>query len=676
MSPFKDVGREFQFNFGHLKRLIPIIAIFFIPVLYAGIFLWAFWNPYGNLNRLPVAVVNQDQGATYDGKQIQAGQQLVNQLRKNNEFKWSFVSSNEAKTGLTDNRYDMVITIPKDFSDKAAHAATTLGAPQPKLVSVTNDRHNYIAGIIGRNAMISLQEQTAQQLAKTDTTQLVTGIQQLETGLHKAANGATQVASGAAKLTNQNHALVQGAAQLASGSNALLVHLQQAQSGATAVENGAAALNRGNQQLSRGLGQLSGAGKQLQASSSQLQTGAAKLKAGLLAGQTGTQQTASGANQLAEGLQAYLKAHPALAQDPQFQALVQASQKLATGSAQLAAGSGQLVQGASQLMSGESALQSGLVKFNQQLQTAQQGAAQMAKQTPQLVAGAQQLTTGLGQLQAGASSLQTGAGALSSGVHQYANGATQIASGASNLADQLQKNAKNMPSIHQKQVVSAISDPVGVNQQQAGNITNYGNGFMPYFLSLGLFVGALLMSIVIPFRDPSEKPSSGFAWFLSKALLVGLVGVVQSLLADAILLYGLGVHVNSIVPFVLFSMLTSVTFVSIIQFFVTTMANPGRFLAVIVMILQLTTSSGTYPVVLSPAFFQNISPYLPMTYTVAGFRYLGGGGKLAFFQSDIWHLFAYWVAFLALTLVYFLVRYHKQFKNDHPQTSTSAVAEA
>lgn len=667
MNPFRFVGKEFSYNYGSLKRLIPIIAIFFIPILYAGIFLWAFWDPYGHLNRLPVAVVNEDSGATFNGQRIQAGQQLESQLRKNDDFQWSFVSATKAQDGLEDNQYFMVITIPKDFSSDAAKAATTVGAPQPKLESVTNDRHNYIAGIIGKNAMEKLQAQTAQQLTKTYTTNLVTGISQLETGFEKASGGATKLASGANSLSTSSPQLVSGAKRLATGAGALVGGIADAESGATQVATGTQSVYAGNQQLSTGLGQLAQSSGQLSAGAASVNQGAKQLESGLASESAGLKQTASGAEGLAQGLSQYLAAHPELATDPSFQTLVKASQQVAAGTSQVSSGSDALVNGATKLASGANALDQGLGTFTPKLQQAASGAAELVKQEPALVQGSGQVATGLSQLATGASQLQTGAGSLLSGVNQYASGSKQVATGASQLANQLSSASAQMPVVHSQQVVAATSNPVGLNQAQAGDIKNYGTGFAPYFLSLGLFVGVLLMSIIISFRDPAEKPSSGFAWFLSKTLLVWSVAVAQALIADTIVLTALGLHVGNVTHFILFSLLTSLTFVSIIQLFVTTLANPGRFLAVIVLILQLTSSSGTYPVVLSPSFFQHISRFLPMTYTVDGFRYLVGGGKVSFMHSDIWHLFVYWGVFVALTLAYFLIRGHFLLKDSKPQ---------
>src|SRR5699024_12766409 len=128
------------------------------------------------------------------------------------------------------------------------------------------------------------------------------------------------------------------------------------------------------------------------------------------------------------------------------------------------------------------------------------------------------------------------------------------------------------------------------------------------FLSLGLFVGALLLSIVYPLRETSSIPSSGFEWFLRKFGVLAIVGVLQALIACAILMLGLGIEVQSVPKFLLFAIITSLTFITLIQFFVTVLDDPGRFIAIIILILQLPTRLATCPLDLIPNVLPPIKP--------------------------------------------------------------------
>lgn len=124
----KMVKQEFVNILKNKVLLISVIAITFIPILYAGFFSKSVWDPYGRAKDLPVAVVNEDKPVEMMGQDINVGEQVVDQLKKNHDLKWEFVSAEEAKKGMEDLYYYMIVTIPKDFSKDA----TTLLDKDPK----------------------------------------------------------------------------------------------------------------------------------------------------------------------------------------------------------------------------------------------------------------------------------------------------------------------------------------------------------------------------------------------------------------------------------------------------------------------------------------------------------------------------------------------------------------
>ena len=124
--------------------LLVVIAIIAIPFIYAGLFLKSMWDPYGSVDNLPVAVVNEDQTVMYEGKTLQVGENMVDELKDNDSLAFNFVDSETAETGLKNGTFYMVITIPEDFSANAA----TLMDDKPKKMELkyaTNPGTNYIA---------------------------------------------------------------------------------------------------------------------------------------------------------------------------------------------------------------------------------------------------------------------------------------------------------------------------------------------------------------------------------------------------------------------------------------------------------------------------------------------------------------------------------------------------
>ncbi|WP_036724107.1 YhgE/Pip domain-containing protein, partial [Paenibacillus forsythiae] len=115
----KDAGSAFK----KPMTLITILAVLFIPTLYSGVYLKAFWDPYGNLDKMPIAIVNEDKGADYEGTRLHAGEDLVEELKKSKDFSWTFVSREQAAEGLKQDEYYVAIIVPENFS---ANATTVL----------------------------------------------------------------------------------------------------------------------------------------------------------------------------------------------------------------------------------------------------------------------------------------------------------------------------------------------------------------------------------------------------------------------------------------------------------------------------------------------------------------------------------------------------------------------
>lgn len=161
-----QLKQEFLSIIKNKKVLIPVLAVIFVPVMYSAMFLWAFWDPYERLDQIPVAIVNNDEGATFHDEELEIGREFVDKLRETPEFKWDFVDEATADRGMRNERYYMKIVIPKDFSEKA----TTVMDDDPhplELHYVPNESFNFLAGQIGETAIEKMKEQMANELSKT-----------------------------------------------------------------------------------------------------------------------------------------------------------------------------------------------------------------------------------------------------------------------------------------------------------------------------------------------------------------------------------------------------------------------------------------------------------------------------------------------------------------------------
>ena len=280
--------------------------------------------------------------------------------------------------------------------------------------------------------------------------------------------------------------------------------------------------------------------------------------------------------------------------------------QLADGSSQVTGGLGQLSAGANQMAGGVNQLADGSNQVTGGLGTLSVGANQMAGGVNQLADGSGQVTTGLGTLSNGSTQLIDGVNKLADGSGKVTDGLVKVNDGSSELAEKLGEGAEKTGEVKgTDKTYDMFASPVKVKTEKMAEVPNYGTGFTPYFLSLGLFVGALLLSIVYPLRDTVGVPKSGFSWFISKFGVLLSVGIIQAIVADVILLFGLGVEVQSIPYFILFSIITSLAFIALIQCLVTAFGDAGRFIAIITLIMQLTTSAGTFPLELIPKFYNH-----------------------------------------------------------------------
>ncbi|MED0976128.1 YhgE/Pip domain-containing protein [Bacillus paranthracis] len=428
------------------------------------------------------------------------------------------------------------------------------------------------------------------------------------------------------------------------------VKLNNAKEGANTLKNESGhlidAINQladGSDKVTGGLGALSAGANQMAGGVNQLANGSSQVTGGL-----GT--LSAGANQMAGGVN-----------------------QLANGSSQVTGGLGTLSVGVSKLADGSKQVTGGLGSLSV-------GVNQMAGGVTQLADGSGQVTTGIGTLNGGLNKMSTGSTQLIDGVNKLADGSGKVTDGlvkvndgSGELAEKLGEGAEKTGEVKgTDKTYDMFASPVKVKTEKMAEVPNYGTGFTPYFLSLGLFVGALLLSIVYPLRDTVGVPKSGFSWFISKFGVLLSVGIIQAVVADVILLFGLGVEVQSIPYFILFSIVTSLAFIALIQCLVTVFGDAGRFIAIITLIIQLTTSAGTFPLELIPKFLQPFNAWLPMTYSVSGLKAVVSSGDFDFMWQNVGVLMIF-IVVLSLGTIASLTWMHKrQFKNIAENQSVEA----
>jgi putative membrane protein len=668
--------------------LISFIAVAMLPMLYSGFLIAGSWDPYGKVNKLPVAIVNLDQGNIYGGKVMNAGSDFVAELKKNADFKWDFVSPEAAKDGVIHNNYYVTVTIPADFSKKAA----TLMDDHPlqaEIIFEPNSDYNFVAGQIGSSSVKELRTKLSQKITEAYTHSMFDQIDQISQGFGKAENGASQLTNGTKTLEQAVSTLKVNLQKFTEGTSKLQNGVQPLIAGASSLHEGTASLTQGTANLANGLNQLTTAQKSLADGALHSQQGAyqlmqglqaskeasTKLKNSLITSTEASTQVSDGAEQVANGFEQLMKGDPQLASNPQAKQLLAATQAVAKGSAQLKKGQEQLlaggeqleqgqqqlIQGADQLNKGQSKLVDGLNQFGVKLIEAASGANKAAAGSAHINEGTTQIQSGLNQLNHGVSGLAAGSQKLDGGAGTLKEGMLKLVNGSTELASQLNHAAAETSQVRSgDETVKMFANPVKITENADRKLNHYGLGIAPYFLSLALFMGGLVFTTIFSVRDSSVSGASPMGRFISRTLTLAMMSLAQSIIASFILVYGVGLEVKSIPFFFLFTFITSLTFIFIIQSLVTWLDQPGRFIAIILMIIQLTSSAGTFPLEMLPGWMQKINPWLPMTHSILGFKAVIATGDNGFMGEQIGYLAIYAVIFVALTFVYFLRQQAKQ----------------
>ena len=501
------------------------------------------------------------------------------------------------------------------------------------------------------------------------------GAAQVADGAHRSADGARRLADGSATLDAGATTLAagardaaDGATDLATGADTLASAARSASDGAHRVDTGAAALASGLTSASSGATDLSTGTAQVAAGVTALHdelapvlTAVPDLRTGLgqVAGYLTARAQAGDATaaQLASGLATQAGLLPS---DDDVAALSGGLAALDAGATNAAAAAADLADGVAALSDGATTLADGTDALTDGLGTLATGASTLADGTHTLVTGTGSLAQGAARLTDGTAALSDGAAALADGTTTLADGAQQVADGSGlltdgvgTLADGLTSGTDAIPAgIATDARAETIASPVTLDESHVSEAEGFGEGFAPFFLPLALFVGALITWLLLrplPTRALAT-PTSGWRIAFAGYLPALVLGVAQVAVMLGVVRVGLGLHLSSAVGTIGFTLLVAATFLALQQM-LTAVLGPaaGKVAILALLMLQLASSGGTYPVETTPAFFRAIHPLLPMSYAVTGLRQVITGTLDARLWASVAVLAGVLVGSLAIT---------------------------
>lgn len=579
-------------------KAIIIIAVIIIPVLYSFFYLKAFWDPYGNLHDMNIAIVNLDEGDNDEN----LGTELVNKLKDKDTMTITVLNnSDEAQEGLVNQDYYATITIPKNFTKDLNNAENS----DRKVTTISyspNQKNNYLASQIINKVVTTVETELRSEVSKKVVGKLSDKLEEVPNKMEEISDGASQLQDGTSQLQS-------GLQELNKGTNNLSTNYEKFDSGVDSAYEG-------SNKLANGLNSLNSGADEIYSGTSQLAEKTNTLNAGVSSYVKGVNQLVSSVNatstqiqKVGEDLVNYQQTHNPDALNDAAKRL-QGMQSSSAGSAQLL---GTLQSKGTELEQGVNLLNTKVQTLNSGMFTLKQGISSAKTGNEELQKGLKELSTNSKTIKEGTKQLSNGSSQALSGSQTLLNGTNTFKNEINNGIENTQEELKNLNGLDEY-----TSEPVEVDEQDYAQVDSYGVGFAPYFMSISLWVGALIMLIIF-YYDPEDRFKLLGRNAQNKYLRAGLyfaISVTQGIVLGFILKAGLGFGVTNIWLYYGTCILTSIVFFSILQFLVIKLGDVGKFLGILLLVLQLAASGGTFPIETVPKFFQSIYKFMPMNYTI------------------------------------------------------------
>lgn len=666
-----------RFGRGRLPRA-ALVALTVLPLLYGALYLWSFWDPYARLDRVPVALVNEDKGASVGGERLTAGDDIVAGLHDSEVFDWHEVDADEAREGVEDGRYYLSLTVPEDFSARIASSAGD--SPETGALQVhTNDANNYVVGQISRTVFGEVRQAASTKASRSFLDRIYIAFSDIHDATVDAAEGADELEGGLGKAEKGSKDLADGLKDAKDGSGDLASGLRKLRSGADDLADGTRKVAGGTSRLAAKVNGVEDAVGPFLEEHEDTIADAARLVADsgkairkhldtLVTTAPGAAEKSRAAADTLAGVhrERCVKDAGGDPADPVCADLERA-RDAAGDVATIAEDIDRLVAD----HDGDArALDKSLAALQKQAEELAERAPHLAEDLDEAVtrvnalhkgaakvaAGAQRLAKGLGSAESGADDLDAGVGRLRTGANDLNGGLFKLVDGSGRLSAGLHDGAERIPDYdraEREDRTEVMADPVRLVSRDLHKAPNYGTGFAPYFIPLSLWVGAMVAYMLVAPMNRRALAAGAPAWRIALAgwLPVVAIGVLQTGALMAVLHWAVGLRMARAAGTVAFLLLVSACFAAIVQWLNARFGAAGRILVLALLMLQLTSAGGTYPVQTSPGFFNALHPYLPMSYVVEALRRLITGGGL----GPVWQACAVLAVFtagaLALTAV-------------------------
>nr|WP_283163417.1 YhgE/Pip domain-containing protein [Sporolactobacillus mangiferae] len=626
------------------SMLLIIAGLAIMPSAYAWINIKAMWDPYKNTSGLSVAVINEDAGSRIQGKSLFAGKEIVSQLRYNHQLGWQFVNRSEADRRLKEGTCYASIRIPRDFSARISSILKDRPV-RPTIDYTVNEKINSVTPKIAGSGANELVTQISNTFVKQVS-------QALFQGFHKAGIAFKQELP----LFNKAKSDLLNLEQLLPEFH----HL-----GAESIE-----LEQRLDQLKQKTGKIKAFLQQIEdirqsaEELSQLNTQSSKIRETLNAISlyndymdtvraipSVLDRTQSSINKIENSVSALSTTSEARQTN--------ARRDLIESRNQLHAISNDLDQLNQEAKRNADELSNVLTRSNQSSDQI------LSDAWPQAMhSGAQffqkNLSPAIDRVHQSGSLFQEHLAKIERTIHQAAqfskNDLPVFERSVRIAADKIRQfdsqvnlnEIIHMLTLDPESHSDFLASPIAMKTTHLFPIPNYGTAMAPFYTLLSLWVGATLMISVLPIKPILPFHSAALSVHFGQLAKFTALGLVQTSIVTAGDLLFLKIY--ALHPWLFFwcCLFCSMIFVCITYTLCALLGTIGKGLSVILLVLQISASGGTFPVSMTPAFFQNISTYLPFTYAIGLIRETIGGVVPTVAVRNLSALFLFFIAFILL----------------------------
>ena len=658
----------------NIIALVIIGGLTFLPSLYAWLNISASWDPYSQTDQLPVGLVNEDEGVILRDEEVDVGGELVDTLKGNDSLDWHFIDRKEASEQLEKGKLFAYIVIPKNFSEKLgtvvdAHPEKAeveyyvnekINAIAPKItekgasVIVDNISRNFIDEVnkiifeVFNEVGLELEEDLP-DIRKFE--EYVFDLEESLPEIYEVLEESLSDAQRAQEIVSKGEDELGEAGKIvASGMNTVdqaIAYMDDAESrihqlGPKVNEN----IDRVEEALEDVVGVLGDIEsidldplaelKDVEKLQEQIEESIAYIDTIIDALQSVVdeledsdlpneeqieqlEQTIAGLEEIKEVLESSLDStEKVLDLIEEYEADIESIlEELKDISSSVDIDLGEFKQKYQNEI--EPALLSELQRARQILVEAKAVLQNVEGAIPEI----EQMLERTGD------TLSRGEGVIEDVLEEY----PYVNDKVTELANRIRDVQEEVDIYHIIELLkedpdtdkSFFTEPVILHENTVFPIENYGSGMTPFYTVLSLWVGGLLLISILSTNVLQVDQFHAREIYFGKWFLFILIGIGQTFIVTMGDLHILGVEIANPVWFVLFGFIVSLTFMTIIYSFVSIFGDVGKALAIIMLVLQIAGSGGTYPVVLLPKFFQMISPFLPFTYAVGLMREAVGG---------------------------------------------------